>query len=287
MCPNCDISLTMHLDSHTMKCHYCGFEGPIPNVCPKCHSHNIRYFGTGTEKVEQELAKILPQARILRMDVDTTKRKGAHERILNEFGEQKADILLGTQMIAKGLDFPNVTLVGVLNADTGLDLPDFRASERTFDLLTQVAGRAGRADKAGKVIIQTFNPEHYAIQLVKKQDYETFYKKEMKLRHLAGYAPYYFTVKLTVSSTKEQQAAGKSYEILKYLKMQLSHKTMILGPTPRPIARIKNRYYYQIIIKYKVDKKLSPALKQILQSSQQEARKGLRIAIDSEPVNFM
>lgn len=287
MCPNCDISLTMHLDSHTMKCHYCGFEEPIPNVCPKCHSHSIRYFGTGTEKVEQELAKILPQARILRMDVDTTKRKGAHERILNEFGEQKADILLGTQMIAKGLDFPNVTLVGALNADTGLDLPDFRASERTFDLLTQVAGRAGRADKAGKVIIQTFNPEHYAIQLVKKQDYETFYKKEMKLRHLAGYAPYYFTVKLTVSSTKEQQAAGKSYEILKYLKTQLSHKTMILGPTPRPIARIKNRYYYQIIIKYKVDKKLSPALKQILQSSQQEARKGLRIAIDSEPVNFM
>ncbi|WP_429970955.1 primosomal protein N' [Fructilactobacillus sp. Tb1] len=287
MCPNCDISLTMHLDSHTMKCHYCGFEEPIPNVCPNCHSHNIRYFGTGTEKVEKELQQLLPHARILRMDVDTTKRKGAHERILREFGNQDADILLGTQMIAKGLDFPNVTLVGVLNADTGLDLPDFRASERTFDLLTQVAGRAGRADKEGKVIIQTFNPEHYAIQLVKRQDYEAFYKREMKLRHLAGYAPYFFTVQLTVSSTKEDQAAKMSYEILNYLKGQLSSKTMILGPTPRPIARIKNRYYYQIIIKYKVDQHLADALEHILQGSQKESRKGLRIAIDSEPVNFM
>lgn len=287
MCPNCDISLTMHLDSHTMKCHYCGFEEPIPNLCPKCHSHNIRYFGTGTEKVEQELANRFPDARILRMDVDTTKRKGAHEKILNKFGNQEADILLGTQMIAKGLDFPNVTLVGVLNADTGLDLPDFRASERTFDLLTQVAGRAGRAKKTGKVIIQTFNPQHYAIQLVKQQDYEAFYKKEMHLRHLAGYAPYYFTVKLTVSSLEEQQAAKKSYEILTYLKNHLNSKTMILGPTPRPIARIKNRYYYQIIIKYKTDQNLDPVLKHILQKSQKEGRKGLRIAIDSEPINFM
>lgn len=287
MCPNCDISLTMHLDSHTMKCHYCGFESPIPKTCQKCHSRNIRYFGTGTEKVEKELATRLPNARILRMDVDTTRRKGAHERILHEFGQQQADILLGTQMIAKGLDFPNVTLVGVLNADTGLDLPDFRASERTFDLLTQVAGRAGRANKIGKVIIQTFNPQHYAIQLVKQQDYEAFYQKEMQLRHLAGYAPYFFTVKLTISSLDEQQAASKSYEILNYLKTQLKPQTTILGPTPRPIARIKNRYYYQIIIKYKVDQNLDEALKHILQQSQTETRKGLRIAIDSEPVNFM
>ncbi|WP_413627268.1 primosomal protein N' [Fructilactobacillus vespulae] len=287
MCPNCDISLTMHLDSHTMKCHYCGFEEAIPNQCPNCKSKNIRYFGTGTEKAEKELQQLIPESRIIRMDVDTTRKKGAHERILNAFGSHQADILLGTQIIAKGLDFPDVTLVGVLNADTGLELPDFRSSERTFDLLTQVSGRAGRADKTGKVIIQTFNPDHYAIQLAKKQDYEGFFRKEMKLRHLAGYSPYYYSVKLTISSLTEQQAAQESFRILEYLKGNLGEQTMILGPTPRPIARIKKRYYYQIIIKFKKDPRLAATLRKIQQLSQTEVRKGLRIAIDSEPVSFM
>lgn len=169
-CPNCDISLTLHMDSKTMKCHYCGHEERIPYRCPNCGQDKIRYYGTGTQKVEEELQTLLPDSRILRMDVDTTRRKGAHEKILRTFGEGQADILLGTQMIAKGLDFPNVTLVGVLNADTALNLPDFRSSERTFQLLTQVSGRAGRAEKPGEVIIQSFNPEHYAIQLAKAQD---------------------------------------------------------------------------------------------------------------------
>ena len=159
-CPNCDISLTLHMDSKTMKCHYCGHEERIPYRCPNCGQDKIRYYGTGTQKVEEELQTLLPDSRILRMDVDTTRRKGAHEKILRTFGEGQADILLGTQMIAKGLDFPNVTLVGVLNADTALNLPDFRSSERTFQLLTQVSGRAGRAEKPGEVIIQSFNPEH-------------------------------------------------------------------------------------------------------------------------------
>ena len=182
-CPNCDISLTLHMDSKTMKCHYCGHEERIPYRCPNCGQDKIRYYGTGTQKVEEELQTLLPDSRILRMDVDTTRRKGAHEKILRTFGEGQADILLGTQMIAKGLDFPNVTLVGVLNADTALNLPDFRSSERTFQLLTQVSGRAGRAEKPGEVIIQSFNPEHYAIQLAKAQDYEDFYTKEMYIRH--------------------------------------------------------------------------------------------------------
>ncbi|KXF72734.1 primosomal protein N', partial [Enterococcus faecalis] len=192
-CPNCDISLTLHMDSKTMKCHYCGHEERIPYRCPNCGQDKIRYYGTGTQKVEEELQTLLPDSRILRMDVDTTRRKGAHEKILRTFGEGQADILLGTQMIAKGLDFPNVTLVGVLNADTALNLPDFRSSERTFQLLTQVSGRAGRAEKPGEVIIQSFNPEHYAIQLAKAQDYEDFYTKEMYIRHRGDYPPYYFT----------------------------------------------------------------------------------------------
>ncbi|HAR0126113.1 TPA: primosomal protein N', partial [Enterococcus faecium] len=181
-CPNCDISLTLHMDTRSMRCHYCGHEEPIPNRCPNCGGNKIRYYGTGTQKVEEELRELYPQARILRMDVDTTRRKGAHEQILQKFGAKEADILLGTQMIAKGLDFPEVTLVGVLNADTSLNLPDFRSSEHTFQLLTQVSGRAGRAEKAGEVVIQTFNPQHYAIELAKKQNYEQFYQQEMHVR---------------------------------------------------------------------------------------------------------
>ncbi len=151
-CPNCDISLTLHMDTHTLKCHYCGHEEAIPHRCPQCRSDKIRYYGTGTQKVEAQLQTLLPNARILRMDVDTTRRKGGHARILNAFGAHQADILLGTQMIAKGLDFPDVTLVGVINADTSLGLPDFRASEKTFQLLTQVSGRAGRADNPAKCL---------------------------------------------------------------------------------------------------------------------------------------
>lgn len=286
-CPNCDISLTMHLDTHTMKCHYCGHEEMIPNNCRNCNSSKIRYYGTGTEKVEQELKEIIPNASVIRMDVDTTRKKGSHEKLLNQFGHQDANILLGTQMIAKGLDFPNVTLVGVLNADTGLDLPDFRASERTYQLLTQVSGRAGRAEKEGNVIIQTFNPDHYAIQLAKEQNYEKFFFQEMKRRHFADYAPYFFSVRISISSEKEAFAAKYAFKYHDFLNKNLSAETIILGPTPRPIARMKNRYYYQIIIKYKKDHSIDQALNKILNESQKEIRKGLRIAIDPDPLNFM
>ena len=244
-CPNCDISLTLHMDTKTMNCHYCGFEKSIPHTCPNCHSRSIRYYGTGTQKAYDELVEVFPQARILRMDVDTTRQKGAHQRILDKFGNHEADILLGTQMIAKGLDFPNVTLVGVLNADTSLNLPDFRSSERTFQLLTQVAGRAGRAEKEGEVLIQTYNPQHYAIQLAQKQDYEAFYAYEMGIRRQLAYPPYYFTVGLTLSHKDEQTVVRKSFELLQLLRQQLSDKIKILGPTPKPIARTHNLYHYQ------------------------------------------
>ncbi|GEL14326.1 primosomal protein N' [Pediococcus cellicola] len=286
-CPNCDISLTLHMDSHSMKCHYCGHEEPIPQICPNCHSRKIRYYGTGTEKVQQELQTQFPNARILRMDVDTTRRKGAHERILRQFGNHQADILLGTQMIAKGLDFPDVTLVGVLNADTALELPDFRASERTFQLLTQVSGRAGRAEKLGEVVIQTFNPDHYAIQLAKTQNYENFFRKEMYIRHQGKYPPYYFTLQITAAHKEEKMAAAKMYEVLNELRPYLSGTAIVLGPTPKPIARIKDKYYYQIVIKYKNEPKLHAAVTKILQESQSDYRKGVQLAIDAQPQSFM
>ncbi|WP_342081369.1 primosomal protein N' [Enterococcus faecium] len=286
-CPNCDISLTLHMDTRSMRCHYCGHEEPIPNRCPNCGGNKIRYYGTGTQKVEEELRELYPQARILRMDVDTTRRKGAHEQILQKFGAKEADILLGTQMIAKGLDFPEVTLVGVLNADTSLNLPDFRSSEHTFQLLTQVSGRAGRAEKAGEVVIQTFNPQHYAIELAKKQNYEQFYQQEMHVRHRGGYPPYYFTVKITASYPEEQVAAKKIFQIANQLKEVLSPQSLLLGPTPSMILRVKNRYYYQLIIKYKHEPNLPHVLDEILNGSQKEQRQGLFVAIDNEPLNFI
>ncbi len=286
-CPNCDISLTLHMDTKTMRCHYCGHEERIPQHCPECGSKKIRYYGTGTQKVQEELQELFPAARILRMDVDTTRRKGAHEQILQKFAAQEADILLGTQMIAKGLDYPNITLVGVLNADTALNLPDFRSSERTFQLLTQVAGRAGRAKKAGEVVIQSFNPDHHAIVLAQRQDYETFYEQEMFLRHQSGYSPYYFTVKITCSHQEEQVAAKKMFQIAQVIKSGLSPQSIVLGPTPAAIARVKNRYQYQMVIKYKKEPALSQMLKQILNHSQKDQRKGVYVAIDNEPVNFI
>ncbi|HHF7032392.1 primosomal protein N' [Streptococcus mutans] len=286
-CPNCDISLTLHMDTKTMNCHYCGFLKGIPYVCPNCQSRQIRYYGTGTQKAYDELKQVLPEARILRMDVDTTKRKGAHEKILTKFGRHEADILLGTQMIAKGLDFPNVTLVGVLNADTSLNLPDFRSSERTFQLLTQVAGRAGRANKPGEVLIQTYNPNHYAIQLAREQDYEAFYRYEMRIRKALSYPPYYFTVGLTLSHKDEQEVIKKSYEIVTLIKEGLTDKIKILGPTPKPVARTHNLYHYQIIIKYRFEDQLEIVLNHILDLTQAKENKKLRLIIDHEPQSFM
>ncbi|WP_170242892.1 primosomal protein N' [Streptococcus suis] len=286
-CPNCDISLTLHMDSRSMNCHYCNFQKPIPQVCPNCQSRAIRYYGTGTQKAYDELQELLPNARILRMDVDTTKKKGAHEALLEKFGRQEADILLGTQMIAKGLDFPNVTLVGVLNADTALNLPDFRSSERTFQLLTQVSGRAGRADKEGEVIIQTYNPNHYAIAFAKNQDYEGFYQYEMGIRKSLGYPPYYFTVGLTFSHKSEDLVIKKAYETVQLLRENLTEQIQILGPTPKPIARTHNLYHYQIILKYRREEQLEQVLNRILDWTQERDNQDLRLVIDNEPQNMM
>ena len=286
-CPNCDISLTLHMDTKTMNCHYCGYSKAIPRHCPNCQSRSIRYYGTGTQKAYDELQEIFPEAKILRMDVDTTRKKGSHAAILEAFGNGEADILLGTQMIAKGLDFPNVTLVGVLNADTSLNLPDYRSSERTFQLLTQVAGRAGRADKEGEVIIQSYNPNHYAIQFAKEQDYEGFFAYEMKIRRQLGYTPYYFTVGLTLSHKNEEVVVKKAHQVMEILRSGLSDQSQLLGPTPKPIARTHNLYHYQIILKYRFEEGITQVLNQVLDFTQEKENKDLRVSIDNEPQSFM
>lgn len=286
-CPNCDISLTYHRAGTRMKCHYCGYECQIPKICPECSSEYIRYFGTGTQKVEDELGKILPEARVIRMDVDTTGRKGSHERLLKDFQDGKADILLGTQMIAKGLDFPNITLVGVLSADTMLHLPDFRSSEKTFQLLTQVSGRAGRHQLPGEVIIQTYTPEHYSIEFSGSQDYGLFYQREMMVRKLHHYPPFYFLALITVSHEQLLTAVSATEKIVKYVRTQVSNQAVILGPAASPIARINNRYRYQCLIKYKREPNLTKMLKTILDQYQKDTKTGLQVSVDVNPFILM
>ncbi len=287
-CPNCDISLTYHRFSQQMKCHYCGFETIVPTTCPECSSEHIRYFGTGTQKVEVELGKLFPEARVIRMDVDTTSRKGSHEKLLTAFEEGKADILLGTQMIAKGLDFPNITLVGVLSADTMLHLPDFRSSEKTFQLLTQVSGRAGRHKLPGEVVIQTYTPEHYSIILAGEQDFDQFYQKEMMIRKMSGYPPFYYLALITVSHENLMKVVGVTEKISKLLSSRLTRGAHILGPVASPIPRINNKYRYQCIVKYKKEPKLTETLKLILDHHQKESYStGLQISIDKNPYIMM
>lgn len=283
-CPACDISLTYHRMGEALRCHYCGYEEPVPTKCPQCESEHIRYFGTGTQKVEEELTRLFPEARTLRMDVDTTRTKGAHERILHHFGQKEADILLGTQMIAKGLDFPDVTLVGVLNADTSLHLSDFRAAEKTFQLITQVSGRAGRHEKEGQVIVQSYDPEHYALELAKTHDYKGFYKHEMQVRRSYQYPPFYFLTHIQISHPDVLLTAEYAEKTAEWLKQQFASTTAVIGPTASAISRIQDRYRYQCIIKYKKEPNLIPALHQLLKLARSDWEKqGVRISIDLHP----
>ncbi|EAD3612089.1 TPA_asm: primosomal protein N' [Listeria monocytogenes] len=286
-CPNCDISLTYHQSSNQMKCHYCGHQERVPQKCPSCEGEHIRYFGTGTQKVEESLTKLIPEARVIRMDVDTTRTKGAHEKLLKSFRNHEADILLGTQMIAKGLDFPDITLVGVLNADTMLHLPDFRASERTFQLLTQVSGRAGRHERTGEVIVQSYNPEHYSIEFAKKHDFIGFYNHEMQLRKMGSYPPFYYLTMINVSDENEMKAIRTIQEMAQFLRGKLGPDAVILGPVPSTITRIKNKYRYQCIIKYKIEPNLKKELKTLITHYQKDQQKGLTITIDVQPYVLM
>lgn len=282
-CPNCDITLTYHKSNRMLRCHYCGYATPLPKVCPHCKEEALSDLGVGTEKIEEELHHLLPNARVLRMDVDTTSRKGAHKKMIDAFRKHEYDILLGTQIVAKGLDFSDVTLVGVINADTSLNIPDFRSSENTYSLLSQVAGRSGRSEKTGKVYIQTFNPDHYAISFVKEHDYLGFYKEEMKIRKRLGYPPFYFLCYLKVSGKEADYLFQEALKIKRSLERNLHHTT-ILGPTTLAVFKVNNIYRYGIILKYKREETLYDILIKI--QNHYKSNHKLKVDIDFNPSHF-
>ena len=282
-CPNCDITLTYHKSNKMLRCHYCGYATPLPKECPKCHENSLSDLGVGTEKIEEELHILLPSVKVLRMDVDTTSKKGAHKKMIDAFRNHEYDILLGTQIVAKGLDFSDVTLVGVINADTSLNIPDFRSSENTYSLLSQVAGRSGRSSKTGKVLIQTFNPDHYAISFVKHHDYLGFYNEEMKIRKRLGYPPFYFLCYLKISGKEADYLFQESLKIKRSLERNLQYTT-ILGPTTLAVFKVNNIYRYGIILKYKKEDMLYDILLKI-QNHYKNNHK-IKVDIDFNPSHF-
>lgn len=282
-CPNCDITLTYHKSNKMLRCHYCGYATPLPKECPKCHENSLSDLGVGTEKIEEELHILLPSVKVLRMDVDTTSKKGAHKKMIDAFRNHEYDILLGTQIVAKGLDFSDVTLVGVINADTSLNIPDFRSSENTYSLLSQVAGRSGRSSKTGKVLIQTFNPDYYAISFVKHHDYLGFYNEEMKIRKRLGYPPFYFLCYLKISGKEADYLFQESLKIKRSLERNLQYTT-ILGPTTLAVFKVNNIYRYGIILKYKKEDMLYDILLKI-QNHYKNNHK-IKVDIDFNPSHF-
>ena len=282
-CPNCDISLTYHKSSNMLRCHYCGYGTNLLHTCPSCGERSISTLGVGTEKIEEELNSLIEDAKILRMDVDTTSKKGMHKKMITAFKNHEYDILLGTQIVAKGLDFPLVTLVGVINADTSLNIPDFRSSENTFDLLCQTSGRSGRSKNQGKVIIQTFNKDHYAIKYSKEHDYIGFFTKEMDIRRKLKYPPYYFLCYLKISGKDDNYILNEANKIKRSLERNLS-STIILGPSPATVFKINNIYRYGIIMKYKNSKDLYDVLTKIMNHYQSNNK--VVIDIDFNPIHF-
>ncbi len=283
-CPNCDITLTYHKTSGMNRCHYCGYAQNKVDKCPFCKQGELKSFGIGTERVEEEIKKIFPNSRILRMDIDTTSKKGSHEKIINLFMSHKADILIGTQMISKGLDFPLVTLVGVINADTILNLPDFRSAEKTFQLISQTSGRAGRSNLEGKVIIQTFNPDNYSINYAKNHDYIGFYNEEIKIRKNLKYPPYFFIALLKISGKEFNISLNESKKISDYAKKNKSEDMIVLGPSVSNVSRINNIYYFQIIIKFRNKEKIQELLNNLIIITENNSK--INLDIDINPISL-
>lgn len=281
-CPHCDITLTYHKTSNTLRCHYCGYADKMNDICPSCGEKAIKTLGTGTEKVEEEIKKVF-NARVVRMDLDTTSRKGSHEKIITAFKNHEYDILLGTQMIAKGLDFDNVTLVGVINADTSLMIPNYRSNEYTFQLLMQTAGRSGRGEKKGSVIIQTFNPEHYAITLASKHDYIDFFKQEMEVRRKLSYPPYYYLIYIKVIGKDYNKISVESNKIASILTRELKN-SKILGPTTCSVFKLNGLFRFGIIIKYKKEEKMEEVLQSLV--NHYKGNQTVKVDIDVNPNNF-
>ena len=288
-CPNCNISLTYHIFQNNLKCHYCGHEEAPVKTCPSCSSDKIRYFGTGTQKLEEEVKKIFPTASTIRMDVDTVTKKNSHEEILNKFKNENIDILIGTQMVVKGHHFPKVTLVGVIAADSSLNIDDYRANERTFQILTQVAGRAGRENLPGKVIIQTYNPDSFPIELSKKQDYDLFYKTEINLRKQLNYPPFCDIIVVGFSGESQEETSKLSTFVYNLLKTNLEkHEIKVFMPMPAPIDKIKNKYRWRIIAKGKVSEEATIIINKCMQKVYETGiGKKTNITVDVNPNNMM
>ena len=282
-CPNCDIPLTYHKSTNSMKCHYCNYTTSKLISCPECRSKNINSLGMGTEKLESLVLENFPLAKVVRMDVDTTRRKGAHAKIINDFKNGKYNVLLGTQMIAKGLDFPNVTLVCVINGDSTLNVPDFRSAERTYELLSQVAGRAGRGDKKGEVVIQGFNMTHYSIEKARTHDYLGFYKEEMKIRKVLKYPPYYNLCSIRVSGKSLETVFDEADKIAVYLRKEINDN-IILGPSAANVPKINNIYYVGIIIKFKRTKEIILALNFVNEKYATNSK--VRVEVDLNPLKL-
>jgi len=262
-CPYCEISLTYHKSSNSLRCHYCGYTKIKDDKCPECQENGLNYMGMGTEKLENLIKEKYSEATIIRMDADTTANKGMHEKIIEAFRNKEYNVLIGTQMISKGLDFPDCTLVGIINADTTLNIPDFRSSERTFSMLNQASGRAGRAEKEGKVIIQTFNSDNTTIKCVSNNDYASFYKSEMEIRKKLKYPPYYYLVNVKVCSKDYDKASVNANKVVDYLKRNLDKTSIILGPSTAVNFRLKNVYRFNITIKYRFDENIKKTLKDL------------------------
>lgn len=291
-CQRCNISLTYHKKNNSLTCHYCGYTIKNFSICPVCSSPYIKHFGVGTQKVEEDLSEIFPEATILRMDIDTTTKKTSHKDILHKFKEEKVDILIGTQMVAKGLDFPSVTLVGVLAADMGLNLNDFRAGERTFDLITQVCGRAGRGDIKGRAIIQTYSPENNVISLAKNQDYLSFYKSEITLRESLKYPPFCDIISLLFTSTSDNAVCIYTKKIKRYLDRALYlndiNNVEILGPTMSNLSRINNKYRWRILVKCTLNDKIKVIINNIIKGHYKtKESKWINMHIEYNPNNIL
>ena len=282
-CPYCDITLTYHKTSDMNRCHYCGYAEKNNHKCKNCNKDSLKLMGYGTEKVEEEINRLFKDARVLRMDIDTTSKKGSHKDIIDKFNNHEADILVGTQMISKGLDFPLVTLVGVINADTILNLPDFRSNEKTYDLLSQVSGRAGRSSIPGKVIIQTFNPDNYAIKLSKSHNYEEFYNEEIKVRKRLYYPPYSFIALIKIGGKDYKYSINEAKKIGDYIRKKVD-KEIVLGPSASSLSKINNIYYFEIIIKYRDKNKIIGLLNEIKLLTENNGK--IRIEFDINPNNF-
>ena len=289
-CNRCDISLTYHKYENRLKCHYCGHEERVPEKCPDCGSDNIKFFGGGTQKLEEEVKTLFPEASTIRMDVDTVSKKNSHEEILDKFRKENIDILIGTQMVVKGHHFPNVTLVGVINADTSLNIGDFRAHERTFQTLTQVAGRAGREKDKGRVIIQTYNPDNYAIEFSKKQDYLSFYNTEVPIRKALKYPPFCDIIVINMSAKEKLELKILAKKLHTYLKDRVVNEKyglLLYSPVPSPIDKIKDRYRYRMIIKCIYDDKVNNLLSDMLELYNGFNNKTSRVSVEINPYNML